>query len=288
MTATAYRRLMAASLLLASAPLTARAALPGFDSAVQSAYVDGWQFGDNGGSGFQPWAGGSGAIGVVNDGYSVGDPGWSIAGSPATPIAVADPGNPSVKRAWGVNPGGADPQVFTTRSFTANSGAGVGSLDIGQSVSLDFDTGWQGWFSQEGFSYLGGSSTRLTLKVYFNGSAAELRYIDSTGEHAIANIDNRIGMHTVLTLGEADTFTLEVTRNLNAMPITTQYTGTLAGTSGAGIDTLSLYQQGMTGWGMTQYNMYVNSLSVSEVPEPASVGGLIVGTGILLTRRRRA
>ena len=248
------------------------AALIAYDNAADPAYDDGWQAGDNGGIGFQPWV----AVAPATINSSMGNGAYDT--YPVSPIVTSD-------RAWNIRPGNSGDldavQVFATRGFT-------GSLDIGQTVQLDFDWGGQGggWGSDAGFSFLGADgSVRFTV-ARRHGASQTLHYFDGGGEHDLGVVTRRSGVRTELTLVTADTFSVKITTGLDdAEPNIMEFTGTLAGTAGSGLTTLSLYKKGdHTGSGDNRHNLLFNNLAI--VPEPSALTALGAGA-LLLARRRR-
>src|SRR5687767_10700826 len=113
------------------------AALIASDDASQVAYADGWQVGDDGGSG---WGGGwsfrsntNAAITATN-----GNRGWFVSSSlnnnsPAGSDPNADGDiNTTGNRAWGLYSNTANTnEIYAVRPFS-------GALDVGQTIEFDF------------------------------------------------------------------------------------------------------------------------------------------------------
>ena len=110
-------------MLLALPTLTASAAQIASDNASQPAYADGWQAGDNGGSGFGPWTITSTAGGLTAIGSSTAN------GDMQPPTGDIDSAG---GRAWAISGVPQNNRLFAIRPLT-------GALAVGQLLSFDVD-----------------------------------------------------------------------------------------------------------------------------------------------------
>jgi hypothetical protein len=159
-----------------------------FDSAADPVYNDGWQAGDNGGSGFGAWQ--------LFAEYAF------LATS--TTNGVGDPGNDgdidTAGRAWGLatyTPVSDHEASFAFRPFD-------GALSIGQEFVIDIDMGQPAFASGSmGFDILdvptgyGFDLVATTTHIFANGVDTGVSYSDQ-------------GFHIVFTLTGADTYSLKI------------------------------------------------------------------------------
>ena len=114
------------------------------------------------------------------------------------------------------------------------------------------------------------------------GYVMETNITDATGMHStlsgITDAQTKAGFSAAFTLGAGNAYTLTLT-SVGATPtVLDTYTGTISGA----INGVDLFGQN------TASNGYFNSLSITAVPEPATIGLFIAaGAGLLLIRRRR-
>ena len=101
----------------------------------------------------------------------------------------------------------------------------------------------------------------------------------STGSNAINEAQISAGINASFALGNAGAYTLTLS-SVGATPVVlATYTGTVNGT----INGADLFDQA------TAQNGYFNSLQITAVPEPATIGLFVAaGAGLLLIRRRRS
>lgn len=216
------------------------------DNAADLAYSSGWATGSNGGQGMGAWTlTGAGA----NGGFFIGS---------------------SVSNAWGTASG-----IDTYgKSFGlyANSGNNVAayralSVQAGQTLCLDMDTGWIQAGAKVGFTLRTGNATGSAAD-YNTGARFEFQYtgndptdsykvIDAAGTRNIGVPFTGKGLRLAFTLTGTDTYTLLVTDN--ATGTSTTITGTLAGTGT--LDSLALFNRN-AGLGAA-YDVFFNSLRVS-------------------------
>jgi hypothetical protein len=253
------------------------------DSAADAAYNDGWQTGDNGGTGFGAWSltsiGPSGFFTQTSTGNGFG----------------ADPGNDgdinSAGRAWGTYASLDGPNsgvALATRAFT-------GALDEGQTFVIDMDNGFIQNSSNPagtvGFS-LQNSAGREKFWFQFTGGDSTYKIIDGTGavDTGIAFTDQ--GLHIEFTMGSVDissTYSVRVTAvgsdGPSGLPFV--HSGTLFDSALDPVEFVDRVQLfNYTAGNGSSADAFFNNMAV--VPEPAT--GLLVGLGLLgvaALRKRR-
>jgi len=239
----------------------ASASLAALDSAADSAYNDGWQAGDNGGSGFGAWTLGGA---VSNGGHFVGDSATNAGGGS---------GNINTSgRAWGMW-AQTGSLVDAIRPFTG------GAMTVGQTFELDMDNGWIAPAAAVGFG-LRNSSDVNRLELYFTGGQSHytLNIGGTTSDSGIDWTGN--GLHVEFTLNSGNGYSLAVTPSGGS---TSTLTGTLAASD---IDRVRFFNSNAAGGDSgPNYDAFYNSLSL--VPEPASLTLVTLGGVSLLMRRRR-
>jgi hypothetical protein len=239
---------------------TARAALLASDTASDPAYAGGNYAGLNGGTGF-------GA--------------WSVSGSGGT--FIGDSSNNGTSPSGNIN--------TSLRSFGFYGGNGtpvgetavrplIGNLLVSQIIKADFDNGFIDTGFADGISFGNASGARFTFQ--FPGGASTYQVIGSTTQNTTHTF-TADGMRTSFTLTGADTYSFTVTYNTGT-PTSETFTGTLGGTSGSGIDRITLFNN--QNHGNPAWDAYANSLSVT--PEPGTLGLAGFAALGLLARRRRA
>jgi hypothetical protein len=241
------------------------------DNAGNAVYSGGWNGGMNGGSGFGSWAqqvdAGAGYF-YVN----------SYVNNPAT-IA---PGIDTSSVSWGLSASvPASATAFAMRPFTG------GSLSIGQTFEISLQNGYVDG-GAVGIDLRNGTSMTdynagERLSLYFSGG---WHIYDGNTNPNLLSYDTG-GFKVDFTLTSANTYSLTMTNLDPSAAVDNRsitVTGTLAGTAGAGIDSVTLYSQQNTT--DAYHNMYFNSMSI--IPEPASDALVCMGLlGLLLMRRRK-
>jgi hypothetical protein len=245
--------ILAVASMLQGAPIA-------FDNASQPAYDDGWQSGDNGGSGFGPWSfSGNGTAGI----------GSSTANGDAQPPTgdIDSAGS----RAWSL----AHSNVpFTFPGLTAIRPL-TGSLAVGQHILFDADA--MDTFGPNGNTFIASlgnaAGTRWELDLDLFGT----RVFDKSGIHVLHSRTPE-GSHIDFTLTGSDSYTA----NINVLgEAPTTLTGMLSDVAGSPIDRITFGNQPELG-GPDVF--YVNNLAV--IPEPGS-SALLVGMVWILAKRRR-
>lgn len=263
-------RLLATTLgaVLTVALPVVQAAGPASDNAAAAVYNDGWQTGDNGGTGFNAWDlsnNNNGANGSASfAGYFIGD---STAGS----------GNINTAgKSFGIyaNPGTVNTFATAQRTFSG------GTLAVGQTFSLQLAVNFRN--GSKGFNLrAGGTNNVFTFNV--------------AGDNYTYQVNS--GTSTTLSLGfQSDSvFTLSFNQvSASSESVTISRTSAGGGTETPLNQTFAL--SGITGFelfnsntddGSPQNNLFFNNLSV--VPEPSTWA--LLGAGVLLlagSRWRRA
>ncbi len=261
-----------AALLTLALALPASAALPAFDSAADAAYNNGWQSGDNGGSGFGPW--------TLTNVSSTGDRNGHIiqtsSGNGASPSGHID----TASRAFGLyanqssGPNGLDIGFATAaRNFTG------GEIAIGQSLLISMDNGFIGSW-QLGPGSVGFSINRLSFFFAAGDTNYRVGYGDPNNTSGI--LDTGVpftddGLDLVFTRTGTDAYRLDIT------PVggsTTTINGSLPQTGGS-LDSILLYNR-TAGPGASN-DVFFNRLAI--VPEPATLSAL-AGLALIALRRR--
>ena len=232
------------------------------DTAASSVYSNGWQTGDNGGSGFSAWtitaSGGSGGFA----GAFIGNPNDAGIGTMGT-------------QAFGLyaNPAASGASVSASRSF-------IRPLVTGDVFSLQWGMNWDG-----GNSTFGNKGIKL-----FAGGTEVVNVLNGGNASIFVN-----GANTGFSYGTAAmtwSFTLTSPTNLRIQANDRDGSGTYTGNvsvnaSGtAPITSFSLYAQDMASGNNRQ--PYYNNLSFTAVPEPGAMVPLaaLLGGGCLVRRRR--
>ncbi len=214
------------------------------DNASNSAYNDGWQNSDNGGTGFSAWQ--------LSPASNSGSAGFFIGNSAAN----------------GDGDGNGDGDINTSGSafgFYANSG-GLSSavrpftVDLvpGATFSLKMDNGWIDNGSTVGFGLQNSSGENL-LEFYFVGNTSFYQYNDLAGAHntSVGFTDEGLSLNIKLT--SATAYQLEVTQ-ING-GTTTNYSGSLKNPAGGqSVHQLRLFNANAGGGG--QRDAFFNSPGV--------------------------
>lgn len=155
------------------------------------------------------------------------------------------------------------------QAFAAHTFAG-GALSLGQTVGLNFDNGFFDSTKSAGIQLRNGNTVLFSL--YFRGGQAFYEYLDS----GVTDADTTRGFSDD---GAAFSFTLNTATTYSASYGAANWTGTIAN---AAVDNIQVYNNS-AGSGATR-DVYFNNLSV--IPEPASAMLGLVGSVLLLRRRR--
>jgi hypothetical protein len=238
-----------------------------FDSATDPVYADGWQAGDNGGTGFG---------------------GWSFNGTDATPAGTYQgmTSGSSLGTAWTLF-------VHDNNTGLANAGRAInGGLHAGQTLetviqnpnTFHFFRGFDILFTNgPNNSVPGDNAAALRLSV-FNYYTSNWNVNDAGGGTATpltSSITGAAGVKIDLTLTSATGYSLTMTPLNGATPYS--QSGTLAGPIGW-VD-YRLWNGASSGPNDVANNFEISRMSV--VPEPATFTLLAFGTGGALGVGRR-
>lgn len=297
---TTFRQLAAGCTVALSMALTSAAcyAAAAFDSAADPVYADGWQAGDNGGTGFGAWSFAGTYASVLqqsmDDGLQLGSQSSSQHNNIGAAWTLFNPLGPTP---------GPDPNDGTD---IARAGRSI-SLGIGSTLKMVVDNPterifFRGWnikllsgganacyagdnCSTPGFDP-GTISTRLGIGTfeYFTYGA----WFDGNGGSPLFDTDTNDGLEIAITLTSATTYQVTMTSAGNPVHMDT---GSLTGSGtvdwlmfefyGTDSDT---YPTLVAPRGETDF--YVSSMSI--IPEPATAALLLLGSGgALLVRASR-
>jgi hypothetical protein len=238
------------------------------NDANPASNTNGWVTGDNGGSGFGAWAlNGPGDNNPAHGGFFLASSSGNGNGSSGN-IDTAG-------RSWGMYANNGQ-TVSAIRPLTG------GSLLVGDTITLSIDNGFLDNGSVEGFGLQTSGGTNR-LEFFFTGGAGSYTLSDNSGSNPTGIAFTSDGLHLAFTLTSADTYSLAVTTPGGSS--LGNFSGTLAGVAGTGIDQIRLFDfnggnnQGSAG------DFYANLLTV---PEPSTyAAAVLAGIGILALRRRR-
>ena len=249
-----------------------------FDSAADPAYADGWQAGDNGGSGFLPWTFTYSGIAPANHSDHFID---------TAPLAANALGAP----AFGLTNSGRD--FFFDTATAERRFASV--LTVGQTFSVDVD----------GASFAGGDTSPFSKgnTITLRNSAAAERFGMFTnngflgdtwtvlnplgaGSNITTGIPASASFHLAFTLTGTETYDLVLLPIGGGAPLFQQLGATLrTTTAGTVIDRVRLADYGTGSSADGSSEMFFNNLSI--VPEPASLLMVVVAGCVLLAGIRR-
>lgn len=210
-----------------------QAVCPSSDNAAATAYSDGWQNGDNGGTGFGAWQ--------LSPASNTGNAGFFISTSASN----------------GDGDGNSDGDINTSGiafGLYANGGGLASavrpfSIDLfaGATLDLKMDNGYIDGGGTVGFGLQNSSGNNL-LEFYFVGGTSFYQYNDLTGAHNTSVGFTDEGLSLSITLTSATAYQLSVTQ-LNG-GTTTLYNGSLKNPAGGqGAHQLRLFDANAGGGG---------------------------------------
>lgn len=239
----------------------AGAAQLAFDNASQPAYSDGWQTGDNGGSGFGPWQ-------ITLNGGIVGVGTSTANGDAKLPTGDIDSAG---GLAWSMSSARVVGRPVAVRPL-------VGALAVGQKLSFEVD-GLDAGANSDGFVVLVGNAADVRWGLTIHSLATHAG-TDTSGYTLVAERTPE-GMHVDFTLTGPDTYAASVRVLDGSDPVL--LSGTLDGAAGPAIDQLS-FAVGPSFAPVDAF--YANNIAVT--PEPGTGLLALVGVGMLAVCPRRS
>jgi len=259
-------RKIALGLLSLGAALTIQAANTAFDKASNSPYADGWQSGDNGGTGFGAWVLTKTSLDGGANGVFTGSSSGNAGGSGNIDTAGLS---------WGM-------YANSGQTVSAVRPLSGGSLLVGQTITLSIDNGFVQNGGTEGFGLQTSGGTNR-IEFYFVGGASDYTLSDGTGSHDSLIGFTGNGLALAFTLTAANSYSLAVTPNGGSTSI---FSGSLEGSTGLDISQLRFFNA--NGGNGAQYDFYANLLTVPEVSPAWSFGAPAILGALFFARRRRA
>lgn len=255
-----------------------QAANTAFDSASDTVYDNGWQNGDNGGSGFAPWVlltlgSNSGHFVASSTGNGDGLDDGSTRG------AANDRDIDTNGRAWGMY-ASLDASMDGALAYRGLTG---GPLSIGQSIQIDMDNG---------YIQPAGVNTVGVQFLVSDGNEAFFRF--KGGDSTYELLSNNFTTIDTTTLGFADEgMTVSLTRTGFATMVLTAtlrngdtQTVPLTMTGSAGADVIGVLMNNDSAGPGSSHDAYFNSIRV--IPEPASAALLGIAGLVTFIRRTRS
>lgn len=265
---------------------TASAATLAFDSAADPVYDDGWQEGDNGGTG---WGGGwTFDSPRPLERHFIGNSAGNGDGDTAPPAGdINTPRTPS-GRAWGLAnstaPGAQSRVTLADRRFG-------GDLSVGQTFSVDFDHGTVtgGFPNSVGVALFDTVAGGRDFVWQFDITSDDGPFPTAYGIHAqeptqFVRPATDEGLHLEFTLLSANRYRFTMT------PLggeTTTVTGTLRASGRADVSPDGVRLYNLNGGNAAAGESFYNNMAIGQVPEPG-VGCLGIAVSALALSRRRA
>ena len=277
------RGLLLCMFIVMSAPMARASVIIASDKESDPAYSAGWGPGTNGGSGWGgAWTFRDQANVVIS--ATTGSHGWftgtSTLNETTDTNGDGDIDTPSVAgKAWGLYSNAAANDIYAVRPFAS-------AMQVGQTLSTDIDNGNVATSQVVGLRLLTNASdiTTRDFEFRFVGGATDYTIVNSAGVSNDTTIPfTREGLHLEFTLTSASTYSILMKSLVTGTTVT--QTGTLVSGSAPILGFTFKNQEAGTG---NTANAYLNNITLSAVPEPASMGlnfGLI---GLIGRRTGRA
>jgi len=240
---TARRARWAAALATASMlcwASAARALVIAADNASQAAYSDGWQAGDNGGSGFNAWS----TIGREN---GSGFGGGFLSTSNGN-VNIGSGGNNAAFGVFG-NGGGIGQAI---RPFSS-------PLQVAWTFAIDMDNQGIDTGGTVGFSLRNASGANLA-EFYFTGGQTNYTVNAQNVSGSTPGFTSG-GLHLTFMLNTSNMFTMTVDTLANGVGVDNTVTGNLLANANQGVAQLRLFNANGGA------DVFYNNLSISVVPE---------------------
>jgi hypothetical protein len=221
------------------------------DDASQAAYNDGWQVGDNGGSGYQPWS-------TITRENGAGFGGGFLSTSNGN-VNISSGGNNAAFGVFG-NSGGVGVAV---RPFST-------PLQIGWTLSLDMDNQ----------SIDNGGTVGFSLRNAAGNNLAEYFFIGCQSNYTVnaSNVSGTTpgfttdGLRLSFTLTAANSFSLSIDQLSNGPGVDNTVTGNLLTSADQAITNLRLFNANGGA------DAFFNNFTITAIPEASGLafGGLII------------
>jgi hypothetical protein len=270
-----------------------------FDAATDAVYNDGWDEGDNGGSGFGPWS--------FDGTYATVDPGQQAMDDGLMGGTQASSQHNQIGEAWtlfnplGPTPG-PDPNDGTDIARAGRALPG-GGFHVGDTITLTVDNPternfFRGWTIKllKGGANGCYAGDNCTTPAYDPGSIETHLGIGTFEYFSYGEWFDGDGGSGLFDTDTNDSVTIDITRTgRRTAQVTMTSPGNLPVT-----DSVPLLGSGIADWIMIEYygtdsdtypalaaprgetDFYISSMSVEGVPEPGTVGLLVLGAGTLL------
>jgi hypothetical protein len=243
-------------LAITAATSSAPAAIVATDDASQAAYSDGWQVGDNGGSGYLAWS----SIGREN-GSGFGG------GFISTNNGAVNIGSGGNNAAFGVF-GNSTGVGSAVRPLTS-------ALPIGYTLSIDMDNQSIDTGGTVGFSLRNAAGNNLA-EYYFVGGQSDYT-VNAADQNGPTQIDTTLGftsggMRLSFRLTSANSFSLSIDQFANGVGVDKTIAANLISNADQAISNIRLFNAN------GGPDVFFNNIVLSVVPEAP---GLALGGGII-------
>lgn len=247
----------------------AQALVVASDDASAAIYDNGWQVGDNGGTGFAPWS-------TINNQAGSGSGGGFLASNNSN--SQIGTGAPSESFGIFGNGGGVGQAI---RAFSS-------VLSIGHEFSIDMDNGFIDNGKTVGFGLQNSSGDNL-FEFFFVGGESSYKVNRLGGSAATGDSFTNTGLRVKLILTDADSFSFTVDKLSDGIGtnVTTITGDLLSPAGGQAISQLRLFNAD-AGFG-GDHDAFFNSMVVTAVPEASAVwcGAIAMAAGVAVVARRR-